>query len=98
MTIDYRRLALIALLPALAACEHNYPGPPASKFGDANRATMAAQVVDPDPQYDTINPPTSGEKAGQAGERYRKDAVKKPDRTSSTASSGGGGGGGGGPN
>ena len=44
----------------------------------ANRATMAAQVVDPDPQYDTVNPPTSGEKAGQAGERYRKDAVKKP--------------------
>ena len=85
MTIDYRRVALIALLPALAACEHNYPGPPASKFGDANRATLAAQVVDPDPQYETINPPTSGEKAGQAGEKgqcsdrqQRNDQQRRP--------------------
>ena len=85
MTIDYRRLALIALLPALAACEHNYPGPPASKFGDANRATLAAQVVDPDPQYDTLNPPTSGEKAGKAAERYRTDTVKKPASESTTS-------------
>lgn len=88
MTIDYRRFALAALIPALAACTHNYPGPPASNYGDANRATMAAQVVDPDPQYDTVNPPTSGEKAGQAGERYRTDKVKKPDRVSSTQGSG----------
>lgn len=91
MTIDFRRFTLLALIPALAACEHNYPGPPASKFGDANRATLAAQVVDPDPQYETITPITSGEKAGKAGERYRTDAVKKPDRISSTSASGGGG-------
>ncbi len=89
MTIDARRLALFALLPALAGCETIYE-PQASHFGDANRMTMAAQVVDPDPQYDTLNPPTSGEHAGQAGERYRTDKVKKPVRQSSTSGGGGG--------
>ena len=84
MTSNVRYLAVAVLLPALAACEHNYPGPPASSYGDANRMTMAAQVVDPDPQYVTLNPETSGEHAGQAAERYRKGAVKKPVRTSST--------------
>ncbi len=95
MTIDARRLVIVALLPALAGCETIYE-PQASHFGDANRMTMAAQVVDPDPQYDTLNPPTSGEHAGQAAERYRTDKVKKPVRQSSTQVSGGGGGGGGG--
>ncbi len=76
--------AIALALPALAACEHAYPGPAASEFGDANRATMAAQVVDPDPQYDTLNPPTSGEHAGQAAERYRTDKVKQPVRQTST--------------
>ena len=89
MTTKLRLIALAAVLPALAACTHNYPGPPASNFGDANRMTMAAQVIDPDPQYDTLNPPTSGEHAGQAAERYRKDAVKRPVRTSSTVSTSG---------
>lgn len=89
MTSRLRHAALVALLPALAGCMHNYPGPPASNFGDANRMTMAAQVVDPDPQYDTLNPPTSGEHAGQAAERYRKDAVKQPVRETATVSSSG---------
>lgn len=90
MTIDLRRAGAVLLLPlVLAGCETIYE-PQASKFGDANRMTMAAQVVDPDPQYDTLNPPTSGEHSGQAAERYRTDKVKKPVRTSSTQSSGGG--------
>lgn len=85
MTTDPRRLALLLLLPALAACETTYPGPPLSEFGEANRQTMMAQVVNPDPQYDTLNPPTSGEHAGQAGERYRTDKVKAPERVSASA-------------
>lgn len=88
MISDRRILALAVLLPALAACEHNYPGPAASKFGDANRVTMAAQVIDPDPEYDTLNPPTSAEHAGQAVDRYKTDKVKKPVKTSSTAGGG----------
>lgn len=86
MTSDARRLALAALLlPALAGCEHNYPGPAASEYGEANRQTMAAQVIDPAPEYDTLNPPTSGEHAGQAAERHRTDKVKRPVRQSTTA-------------
>jgi hypothetical protein len=85
MTSKHRLLVLSALLPLLAACEHTYPGPAASHFGDANRVTMAAQIVDPDPQYDTLNPPTSGEHAGQAGERYRTDKVKQPVRQSTSS-------------
>ena len=79
-------LPLLPLLPLLAACEHDFAGAGirSSGFGEANRQTMAAQVVDPDPQYDTINPPTSGEHAGQAAERYRNDKVKKPERVKST--------------
>ena len=91
MIINARRIALAALLVSgLAGCTHTYPGPAASNYGDANRMTMAAQVVDPDPQYDTLNPPTSGEHSGQAAERYRTDKVKQPVSTSSTQGPGGG--------
>ncbi|MXO75233.1 hypothetical protein GRI40_08395 [Altererythrobacter aerius] len=85
MTSRLRLLVLAAALPMMAACEHNYPGPAASNFGDANRMTMAAQVVNPDPQYDTLNPPTSGEHAGQAAERYRTDKVKQPVRETTSS-------------
>ncbi len=86
MPIDRKFWAVIAVLPLLGACEHDFAGvgTPASTFGEANRQTMMAQVVDPDPEYDTINPPTSGERAGMAGERYRADKVKKPERVRST--------------
>lgn len=87
-------LALIAL-PMLGGCEHDFAasGKPASTFGEANRQTLMAQVVDPDPVYETLIPPTSGEHAGQAAERYRLDKVKKPDRVMSTQSGAGSGGG-----
>jgi hypothetical protein len=86
MPINLRKASLVALLPVLASgCTHTYPGPPASEFGEANRLTMAAQVVDPDPQYDTLNPPTSGEHAGQAAERYRTDKVKQPVRQTTSS-------------
>lgn len=103
--------ALAALL-ALSACAHDgehgpngypYMGGP-DNFGEANRVTMAAQVVDPDPQYDTAIADSSGDHSAKAVERYRTDKVKKPDkvRTSSTATSGssdgGSGGGSGGGN
>lgn len=63
-------------------------------FGEANRQTMAAQVIDPDPQYDEPMA-TSGEHAAQAIERYRTDSIKQPDRINSTSKGGGGGNGGG---
>jgi hypothetical protein len=77
----------------LSGCEH-VMGEPANamKFGEPNRVTMMAQVVDPDPQYDEPMA-GSGSSAAQAIDRYNKDAVKKPERVSSTQAKGGGGGG-----
>lgn len=87
MTINRAHLAVLAALPLLAACEHDLVdmgGHPASSFGEANRQTMAAQVVDPDPQYEYLDPATSGEHAAQAIDRYRRNTVTKPERVSST--------------
>lgn len=86
MNIDRLRWLALAALPLLAACEHDFMGTekPASTFGEANRQTLMAQVIDPDPEYDTLVPPTSGEHAGQAAERYRTDKVKKPEKVKST--------------
>lgn len=94
MNIDRRCWLLLGVLPMLAGCEHDFAsgGRPASAYGEANRQTMMAQVVDPDPQYDTLVPPTSGEHSAQAAERYRQEKVKRPDRVTSTQVSGGGSG------
>ncbi|WP_427969707.1 hypothetical protein [Altererythrobacter sp.] len=67
-------------------------------FGSANRATFAAMVVNPDPQYDNPIPPTSAQHAAAAIERYRNDQVKQPDRLSTTRKISGGGSGGSGNN
>jgi hypothetical protein len=74
----------VALL-ALAACTHDDPfmsGP--QNWGEANRVTYAAQVIDPLPAYDTAIPETHAEHAAQAVERYRTDKVKLPDRVKTT--------------
>lgn len=79
-------LALAGSVAAAAAsggCVHGSSGPymgGPDNFGEANRQTFAAQVVDPQPQYDYAVPETSAEHAAQAVERYRKDQVKQPDR------------------
>ncbi len=97
MTTDRGPRPALAALPLaalllLAGCDE-YVGriKPASEFGEPNRQTMMAQVIDPDPEYDTLVPPTSANHAGQAVERYRTDKVKKPDRVTSTQTTGGGG-------
>jgi hypothetical protein len=105
MDMPTKPLALAAALLAVAlptshaaAKPNGYPymgGP--DNFGEANRETMAAQIIDPNPVYTDSTPSTSGEHAGKAFERYRTDKVKKPERQrTSTTSTGGGGGGGGG--
>ena len=84
------RLPLLALCAApllLAGCvTDEQAGAAKSTFGEANRQTMMAQVVDPDPAYDALVPETSADHAAQAADRYAKDAVKKPDRIRSTVS------------
>lgn len=65
-----------------------------STFGEANRQTMMAQVINPDPVY--VDPmTTSGEHAADAIERYRNDDVPNPAGESTTRGVAGGGGGGG---
>ncbi|MGE8143209.1 hypothetical protein ACQKOE_14640 [Novosphingobium sp. NPDC080210] len=89
-----RRLAPLAVL-ALAGCT----GPDGStlgvnqpdNFGEANRQTFAAQVIDPAPVYDDALIGGSGDKAAQAIERYRTDKVKQPERQRITKIGGSGG-------
>jgi hypothetical protein len=61
-------------------------------WGEANRQTMAAQIIDPAPVYEDPNPATTGSQVAAAIERVRTDQVKKPERikTSATATSGSG--------
>ncbi len=89
MTIDRTRL-LLASAAALAAsaCVNNdgrfdlQAGDPT--WGDANRMTMAAQVIDPAPEYDTPIPPTTAVNASRAADAYREGRVEQPDRISTT--------------
>ncbi len=91
MPIKPRRVAItLVLAAALAGCATDGAGfdrAIADNFGEANRQTMAAQVIDPNPQYDTAVPETSAEHAAQAAERYRTDRVKQPDKIQTSNSS-----------
>lgn len=55
-------------------------------FGEANRQTMLAQVVDPDVVY-TEPARSNGAHAADAVERYRTDKVKQPDSYSTKGAS-----------
>lgn len=85
MSFD-RRIAVAALAMALSAgCT-----PTDVTLGNAVRTTMAAQIVDPDPQYEGAVPTTDAVKASAAVDRYRGDRVKKPDTISTTEGQSGG--------
>lgn len=75
----------IALM--LSACSTNAitEKPGDLKFGDANRQTMMAQVINPDPVY-TEPAQGNGANASDAVERYRTDKVKQPDTIRTTDS------------
>lgn len=80
-------LALLAPAIALAGCSTLSETGSLEKttIGEALKTTLAAQVIDPDPQYEFLDPATSGQHAAQAVERYRTDKVKRPERISSTS-------------
>ena len=63
-------------------------------FGEANRQTYAAMIVNPDPVY-TQPMETSAESAAAAVERVRQRDVEVTEAEDTTSLSGGGGGGGG---
>jgi len=98
--MNSKRLIPIALGAALlGGCASTYSPnvgiiDPAD-FGEANRQTYAAMVVDPDPQYEG-EMETSADHAAYAVERYRQDNVKQPETIRSTSGGSGGGGSGGG--
>ena len=86
MLSDLRRLSIaVAALSALAGCTNGNSGLATSfgadpTWGEANRQTMAAQIIDPAPHYDTAVPEGNGVQAAAAVERYRTDKVKQPDK------------------
>lgn len=88
--MNYKAPIPVAAALVLAACSTTSKSGliEESTMGEASRTTFAAQVIDPDPQYEFLDPPTSGEHAAQAVTRYRTDKVKKPERVRSTQSVG----------
>lgn len=97
MRIDLRLISIALAIPALAGCTTSSSlrqGADDEGWGEANRQTMAAQIIDPAPQYDYAVPETSGEHVADAIQRYRDDKVKRPERikTSNVATGGGGSG------
>ena len=89
MIIDRKHMALSGLaVLALGACTNNdgrfdlTQGDPT--WGEANRATMAAQVVNPSPEYENPIPPTSASNAVRAADAYRAGTVKQVERISTT--------------
>lgn len=88
MTSDLPRAVIaLAFVLALAGCANNAitEEPGDLKFGDANRQTMMAQVIDPYPVY-SEPAQSSGAHAADAVERYRTDKVKQPDSVRTTDS------------
>ena len=88
--MSFKALSLLAATAALGGCSTmNKSGSiEETTLGEARAATFAAQVIDPDPQYEYLSPATSGQHAAQAVERYRTDKVKKPERISSRKATG----------
>ena len=85
--MNCRALPLIVVAAALAGCSTTSKTGSIedTSIGEALHMTLAAQVIDPNPQYEYLDPSTSGQHAAQAIERYRTDKVKKPERISSTS-------------
>lgn len=84
MTIDRKAILALAALPLVAGCTQGLMtgNEPVAEFGEANRQTMLAQVIDPEPEYDTALHESSADHAADAIERYVNDAVKQPETIS----------------
>ena len=85
-----------ASLTVLAGCTTAGTSPGMAKvdnWGEANRQTMAAQIIDPTPTYEYASPETSGTQVAAAVDRVRTDRVKKPEKvqTSKAGAQGGSG-------
>ena len=84
-----RSLMLLTPLLLATACT-----PVDYGFGESVRATIAQQVVDPDPQYrGDIMEGGSAERGAAAIQRYNSGQVRQPVQTSTTSGVGGSSGG-----
>ena len=74
----------LGLLVSLAGCTSSGELKLGAKdnWGEANRQTFAAQIINPSPEYTEPFAPSSGAQAAKAIERYRTDKVKQPERQS----------------
>lgn len=90
-----KHLLILAGTVALAGCAGDDAdlASTGSAFGESVRQTFAAQIIDPAPSYAEAVPPTSGNHAAAAIDRYETDKVKKPDRTATSSLASGGSGG-----
>ncbi|MFN3619987.1 hypothetical protein [Sphingorhabdus sp.] len=88
MTIK-RIIAIAAVALSVSACTPNDIG-----LGNAARANYAAQVVEPDPTYESAQV-ANGAQTAAAQDRYRKGTVKKPVGVKTTSGGSGSGSGGG---
>ncbi len=80
-------LTVLIALPLLGGCA-TYHSNAAGKldpadFGEANRQTYAAMIVNPDPEHDT-EMVGNAEQGTDAIERVREGTVKRPARISTT--------------
>jgi ABC-type sugar transport system substrate-binding protein len=82
-----RLLAVAAATLGLGACASTHSASTGAidpaDFGEANRQTYAAMIIDPDPNYSEPMR-TSAEHAADAAERYREGEVKEPESVRST--------------
>ncbi|MBX7541289.1 hypothetical protein [Qipengyuania sphaerica] len=97
MNIDSRSIGILAVATlGLGACTTSdgkfgiAPNDPS--WGEANRVTMAAQVIDPSPEYENPIPPTSASNAVRAIDAYREGKVEEVEDISTTESISNGGG------
>lgn len=75
-----RFIAVGVICIGLSACaEHSLlEGPGDASFGEANRQTMMAQVINPEPEYET-DMQGNGQRTAAAVQRYREGKVTQPD-------------------
>ena len=85
-----RNLAILVLVGlGLAACSSKPADTPRPEFGEAVRANMELQIINPEPNESTTLPPSDGVRRGLMIRRYQTDEVEPPLETTSSSIGGG---------
>lgn len=83
-------VSMIALLAGCASTQGRVATVRQDNWGEANRQTMAAQIINPSPDYGDTPMLTAGDQVAGATARLRTGQVKQPERikTSKSGTSG----------